>query len=501
MLIKLLIILSNILQTFFDQFLNHLDASQADRPLPDNIKDVYDEEEYRKWRAYNKERDRVSLTEAIVEVVISTGLLAFNVYAIIFKLLGNMNLYLQYLIFIAGMSLVTTIISIPFSHHRTFVIEEKYGMNKSTKKTFVLDVIKGFLIDVVVSYALMAVIMLFYEKFGNVGMIGVIIALVVILLLINLIVVPLMRVFNKFEPLPDGESGVLAVTDLNTRVQPRLRYLIGDVATLREDSCSCKIKLPLISDVSGREDDILVRMDGSLAYGVFVSSLARYYTEVYQIRLIQHSKEKATLYLVMENAPEVANNAVTGGALIPALSLGIPGDSATAVLIGALMINGLTPGFALFSANMDIVYSIFITLFIANVFMAVFQLAGVRLYPKVLLISQKILMPIVLMLSFIGAYALAGASVAKGIYNIITALLMGLVGYVLKKNKYPIAPIVLGFILGGMFEEQFRKAVKLGAGTMNRFVSSPICWIFTLLSLAIVVSTVIKNKKEEKKNA
>ena len=199
-------------------------------------------------------------------------------------------------------------------------------------------------------------------------------------------------------------------------------------------------------------------------------------------------------------APEVANNAVTGGALIPALSLGIPGDSATAVLIGALMINGLTPGFALFNQHMDMVYSIFITLFIANVFMGVFQLAGVRIYPKVLLISQKILMPLVLMLSFIGAYALAGASVAKGVFNVGTALFMGLVGYALKKNKYPLAPVVLGFILGGMFEEQFRKAVKLGAGTMERFTSSWICWVFTALALAIVVSSVVKNRKE-KKNA
>lgn len=205
MIIKIIIILSNILQSCFDQFLNYLDASQADRPLPDNIKDVYDEAEYRKWRSYNKERGKISIIEAVVEIVITTGLLAFNVYAIIFKLLGNMNLYVQYLIFIAGMSLVTTIVSIPFTHHRTFVIEEKYGMNKSTKKTFVLDILKGFVIEVLLSYGLMAVIMLFYEKFGNVGMIGVILALILLMVLINLIVVPLMRVFNKFEPLPDGE--------------------------------------------------------------------------------------------------------------------------------------------------------------------------------------------------------------------------------------------------------------------------------------------------------
>ncbi len=199
-------------------------------------------------------------------------------------------------------------------------------------------------------------------------------------------------------------------------------------------------------------------------------------------------------------APEVANNAVTGGALIPALSLGIPGDAATAVLIGALMIKGVTPGFALFSQNMPLVYSIFITLFISNVFMAVFQMAGVRIYPKILLISQKVLMPIVLILSFLGPYALAGSSVSKGVYFLGTALFMGLIGYCMKKNDYPIAPVVLGLILGSMFEEQFRRGVKLGGGTLSRFYTSPICWLFIVMSVVIIVSRVMKNRKREIKN-
>lgn len=196
-------------------------------------------------------------------------------------------------------------------------------------------------------------------------------------------------------------------------------------------------------------------------------------------------------------APEVANNAVTGGALIPALALGIPGDSATAVLIGALMISGVTPGFALFSQDMPLVYSIFLTLFLSNVFMGLFQLAGVRVYPKILLISQRVLMPVVLLLSFVGSYALAGASIETGLFNVGTALGMGVLGYVMKKNGYPVAPIVLGLILGGMFEEQFRKAMKLGRGTMERFTSSPICWVFFLLSVAIVVSQVVGRRKEK----
>ena len=221
--------------------------------------------------------------------------------------------------------------------------------------------------------------------------------------------------------------------------------------------------------------------------------------------ICEHSKGKldkpGTGCLEGVFAPEVANNAVAGGALIPALSLGIPGDSATAVLIGALMINGITPGFALFSQNMPLVYSIFITLLISNIFMGVFQLAGVRWYPRILLISQKVLMPVVLILSFLGPYALAGSSVSKGVYFLGTALGMGILGYFMKKNNYPVAPVVLGLILGEMFEEQFRRGMKLGGGTFSRFYTSPICWFFIALVVLIVGSVVLKSRKKEKSNA
>ncbi len=200
-------------------------------------------------------------------------------------------------------------------------------------------------------------------------------------------------------------------------------------------------------------------------------------------------------------APEVANNAVTGGALIPALALGIPGDAATAVLIGALMIKGVTPGFQLFQQNMPLVYGIFITMFFANIFMAVFQLSGVRIYPKILKLSQKILVPLVLILSFIGSYAVAGQSAQTGIYYMGISLVMGVVGYLFKKNGYPIAPIVLGLVLGSMFEENFRRAVKLAGGNYLTFFTKPICWLFILIAVLSIVVPIISRKKKAKKNA
>lgn len=195
-------------------------------------------------------------------------------------------------------------------------------------------------------------------------------------------------------------------------------------------------------------------------------------------------------------APEVANNAVTGGALIPALALGIPGDAATAVLIGALMIKGVTPGFHLFATNMPLVYAIFITMLLANVFMLLFQLMGVRLYPKILNVPQQILLPLILILSFIGAYAIAGQATSVGIYNMGIALGMGIIGYALKRDNYPIAPIVLGLILGGMFEENFRRAVKLAGGDYLVFFTKPICLFFMALSVLSVVLPMYAKKRK-----
>ena len=194
-------------------------------------------------------------------------------------------------------------------------------------------------------------------------------------------------------------------------------------------------------------------------------------------------------------APEITSNALTGGALIPTLALGIPGDSATAVLMGALIIKGVTPGFQLFSANMALVYAIFITLFLANVAMLVFQFAGIRLYPKVLKIPKQLLFPLVLILSLIGAYAIAGQAITVAIYNMGIALVTGLLGYVLKRDGYPIAPIILGLILGSMFEENFRRAVKLALGDYTVFFTRPICLLFIALSILSILLPILSRRR------
>ncbi|MCE8020338.1 hypothetical protein HOP51_09500 [Halomonas sp. MCCC 1A11036] len=173
-------------------------------------------------------------------------------------------------------------------------------------------------------------------------------------------------------------------------------------------------------------------------------------------------------------APESANNAVTGGAMVPVLTLGIPGDAATAVVLGALMIQGVVPGNELFMHNMPLVYAIFIGMAFALVAMFAFQLIGVRLFPHILRVPLSLLIPLVLLLSLVGTFAVDGQAVTKATYNMGVALAMGLIGYAIKKAGYPLVPLVLGLILGAMLEDNYRLAVKLARGDQWVFFQSPI---------------------------
>jgi putative tricarboxylic transport membrane protein len=173
-------------------------------------------------------------------------------------------------------------------------------------------------------------------------------------------------------------------------------------------------------------------------------------------------------------APEVANNAVSGGALIPVLTLGIPGDAATAVLLGALLVKGVVPGSELFSAHLSLVYAIFFGMGFSLIAMFIFQLVGVRLFPYVLKIPSTYLIPIIILLSFIGTFAIDGQAVVKATYNMGVALALGVTGYLFKRADYPISPLVLGLILGNMLETNFRLAIKLAQGNYFVFFQSPI---------------------------
>ncbi|MGI6031493.1 MAG: tripartite tricarboxylate transporter permease [Eubacteriales bacterium] len=186
-------------------------------------------------------------------------------------------------------------------------------------------------------------------------------------------------------------------------------------------------------------------------------------------------------------ASETANNAVTGGALIPLLTLGIPGDAATAILLAALMIHGITPGPLLFQNNGDLIYGIFAALIIANLFMICVEFLGMRLFLKLVTIPKYYLLSAVFVLCAVGAFGQNNR-----IFDVWSILLFGLVGYFLIKFDFSLTPLVMGFILGPIVETNLLRGLMFTEGNFWAFFSKPIAAAFLILSLVYLVYVIRK---------
>ena len=194
-------------------------------------------------------------------------------------------------------------------------------------------------------------------------------------------------------------------------------------------------------------------------------------------------------------AAESANNAVTGATLIPLLTLGIPGDGTVAIMLSALMINGLNPGLSLFTTQGDIMYAIMLGLILVNMFMFLQGKFLTTIFAKVVSIPQEILTPIIVIFCFAGAYSVNG-----NYFDVGVALIFGALAWVLRKLELPPVPILLGLVLGSMTETNFRRALLISNGSPSIFFSSIYCIIFLVLIVA-AVGTIVRGKMKEKKAA
>ena len=176
-------------------------------------------------------------------------------------------------------------------------------------------------------------------------------------------------------------------------------------------------------------------------------------------------------------APETANNAVTGGAMVPLLSLGIPGDPATAVILGGLLIHGLHPGPMLFQTHLQTIYALYFTIVFAYVVILAVQIGGIRLFVRVLQVPPHILAVCIIVLCALGSYA-----IRNSIFDVYLMGLMGLFGYVLQRLRIPVAPVVLGLVLGETLEKQYRTALILSEGSYQVFFASGTALAFYALT-------------------
>lgn len=196
-------------------------------------------------------------------------------------------------------------------------------------------------------------------------------------------------------------------------------------------------------------------------------------------------------------AGESANNGVTGGALIPLLTLGIPGSSVAAILLGGLMIHGLQPGADLFTKHADITYPIIVGFILANILMGIFGLSLAKPIAKVCIVPMAILSPIILGLAALGAYA-----TNNSFYDVIIMAIFGLVGYFMQKLGFSTAPMTLGLCLSSMVEANWLRALVLSRGDMwNYFLHRPIAMVLAILVvftlLGPIVSKLVRKVKKD----
>lgn len=185
-------------------------------------------------------------------------------------------------------------------------------------------------------------------------------------------------------------------------------------------------------------------------------------------------------------APESSNNASAQAAFIPTLSLGIPGDAIMAVLLGAMMIHGITPGPALITEHPTMFWGLIMSFWVGNILLLILNIPLIGIWVRMLSIPYHLLYPAVLVFICIGVY-----SSDNNVFDVYIVLIFGVVGYFMRWFDYPAAPLLLGFILGPLLEEHFRRALLLGRGNALVFLERPISLVFILLAVAFLAGSLL----------
>ena len=195
-------------------------------------------------------------------------------------------------------------------------------------------------------------------------------------------------------------------------------------------------------------------------------------------------------------ATESANNGCSGGAMIPLLSLGVPGDAVTAIILGAFIMKGIQPGPMMYISELPTVYKVFAALMLANLAMLAVGCLGVRFFAKIVSVEKKMLYPIILVISLLGAF-----SINKSIFDVGVCVAFGVFGWLMNKYEFPLSPILLAMILGPMCEKNFVRYMNIQKGNFGAIVTSPIAMAFLIVAVAVVLFSIYNQQKINKREA
>ncbi|MDR1520039.1 MAG: tripartite tricarboxylate transporter permease [Planctomycetota bacterium] len=192
-------------------------------------------------------------------------------------------------------------------------------------------------------------------------------------------------------------------------------------------------------------------------------------------------------------ASETANNATVGGALIPLMTLGIPGDNATAILLAAFMVQGISPGPMLFEKNGALVYSIFAACVVCHFIFLAIECYGLRIFVKILKIERHTLLAVISAVCIVGAF-----TINNRLFDIWIVLIFGVLGYVLEKMDFSLVTVIIGFILGPIIEENFCRGMQRSLGDFSKFVTdSPIAVVIYLVTVLVIGMKIYQNRKRK----
>ena len=218
--------------------------------------------------------------------------------------------------------------------------------------------------------------------------------------------------------------------------------------------------------------------------GATIASFISYATEK---RVSKYPEKFGTGMVEGVAGPEAANNAASAGAMVPLLTLGVPGSGSTAVMLGALMIHGLRPGPLLFQQNPEFVWGLIASMYIGNIALLILNMPMVPLFTSILRIPYPVLAPTIIIVSFIGVYGINNSP-----FDVWVMFVFGVLGYFFKKFDYPVAPLVLALVLGDLLERSLRQALAMSQNDPSIFFTQPISAVLLLISLLSLTSPLIR---------